>query len=206
MKPVINFETDRMYARSVVETDRDIIMALRMDVSDLSTLYKRREDLQEIEWDDTLNSDNNISLAVFLKKDDSFVACSSFQGFRNDTIELGCDVVKEYRNQGLATELTMGMILTAESLFSAKSIIIKTSKENEASKRVAEKCGGVLIGTEPSWFAQGLERLMKSLGETDYPDEAWAKEKEEALEIIESGKDGVYIYKIDVAANRLLRR
>ena len=197
-KPTVYFETERLYVRSLTEADHDYYMTLRIEESGLKKIYDRHESLRQEEWENELNNDKDISLAAFLKSDNTFVSSASYQSFRKDTIELGFDVVKEHRNHGIATELVKKMIETAHILFPGKQIVIKTRKDNDACKRVAEKCGGTLIGTEAAWAVRALQGLMKSLEEMKYPDDEWDEEREEALEIIEDCKNGVLVYRIDV--------
>ena len=57
-----------------------------------------------------------------------------------------------------------------------------------ASRRVAKKCGGVLIGFAD---APEVETLQNIIGKSDNPSNV-AKAKE----IIEQGKNSVYVYKV----------
>ncbi len=66
-------------------------------------------------------------------------------------------------------------------------MFIKVCENNRASRRVAEKCGGVLIGFVD---APEVETLQSIIGKSDNPSNAKAKE------IIEQGKNSVYVYKV----------
>ena len=66
-------------------------------------------------------------------------------------------------------------------------MFIKVRENNMASRRVAVKCGGVLIGFVD---APEVETLQNIIGKSDNPSNAKAKE------IIEQGKNSVYVYKV----------
>ena len=163
-KPVISFETERLYARPVKESDKESYMDLRVKTSDLAAAYKEFPEFRDHEWDGELNSQNELYVCVFMKNTETLVAIASFQNFDTDTIEFGFDVAEEWRSQGIATELVQGMLKVMRSEYPGKEAKIRTNKENGACRKVAEKCGGVLSGFEPTLAARAIEQLMNSFG------------------------------------------
>lgn len=125
-KPIINFETDNMFVRSIEETDKKPYMDLRVSTSEIATAYTEFPGFRDKEWEGELNNADDIFCAAFLKKNKEFVACCSFQKFDTDMIELGFDVKKEYRNLGIATELLKGMLQTAADVFPGKPVMAYT--------------------------------------------------------------------------------
>lgn len=125
---------------------------------------------------------------VFQEPDELFVATGSFQRLQESTLELGYDVVKEYRGRGIGSKIVSVLIEIAHATFPEREMFIKVRENNRASRRVAEKCGGVLIGFVD---APEVETLQSIIGKSDNPSNA-AKAKE----IIEQGKNSVYVYKV----------
>lgn len=98
-KPKISFDTERLYVRSVIETDKDDYMNLRVETSELSQAYQSVPGSRDYEWEGELNSQKDIYMAVFMKADDTMVASCSFQGYEGDCVELGFDVKEQYRKR-----------------------------------------------------------------------------------------------------------
>ncbi len=68
-------------------------------------------------------------------------------------------VHKKFWCNGYATEIAQGMIEYARSQ-GAEKVTIFVSKENIASNRVAQKCGGVIVG-ESTYQKKGTDTVMK---------------------------------------------
>ncbi len=66
-KPKISFDTERLYVRSVEETDKDDYMNLRVETSELSQAYQSVPGFRDYEWEGELNSQKDIYMAVFMK-------------------------------------------------------------------------------------------------------------------------------------------
>lgn len=57
------------------------------------------------------------------------------------TVEIGYEITSDYRNRGLATEMTMGLIENAFRDDRVKSIIAHTLGQENPSTKVLKKCG-----------------------------------------------------------------
>lgn len=193
-KPRISFETERLIVRSIEDADQEYYMDLRAETSELAAAYQTLPGFREKEWDTELNGTDDIYMAAFLKEDSTFVASCSFQNYVGDVLELGYDVVAEYRNRGIATELVNGMLVTAFSVFAGKPALIKTKSSNQACRRVAEKCGGEFKGYEETPAAKAIASMMQELREKDPEDETFKKLQKENEAFLEESKDGVCIY------------
>ena len=190
-KPYIDFETKRLHIRSVVPEDNDVYMALRISNSPISAVYATMPEFADYEWNGELLSEDDIYLSVFQKRDGTFVASASIQHFKSSRIEFGYDVVKEYRNRGIATEIVNGLLAEVHRRFPEAVAIIRVGKENAISRRVAEKCGGVMIGNEDSF----VDRLIKSNAENAQA-RAGDLMSDDLMTALELGKDYVCIYEM----------
>ena len=109
-KPIIDFETERLHIRSVQECDKEAYIALRIQNSMTPKAYEKIPGFRDYEWESELNGDGDLFLSVFLKPEELFVASASIQHYKKPAIEIGYDVVKEYQNRGIATELIKGLV------------------------------------------------------------------------------------------------
>lgn len=194
-KLFIDFETDRLHVRSVMEADKDNYMSLRIKNSNMSMAYSVMPGFTDYEWEGELNGEDDIHLSVFLKPDEMFVASASIQNYREKTVELGYDVKEDYRNTGIATELIKGLLAEVHRLLSESKVIIRADHENDASKRVAEKCGGILIRREDS-FACRMFTSTKEALEKAGKDFEQSDNYKDMKELMEKGKDSVCVYEL----------
>ncbi len=193
----VSFFTDRLYVRSVEITDKDKYMNLRETTSPFAHTYKSLPGFREDEWEREFNSQSDIFVAAFLKDSSELVASASFQNIETDAIEFGFDVYETYRNQGIATELLKGMIQTAHALFPGKNFVIRTDVTNAACRRVAEKCGGILTGYEPTFAAKVIMAGMKLNGNIPADNEEQAELRTKNAQFIEENKEGVCVYRLE---------
>ena len=126
-------------------------MKLQSEVSEYPEIYDNPDDFEQ-RWDMVLNSGKTIYLSVFLAGSEIYVADASIQNYKSDSVELGLNVVKEYRNQGLGTELVQALIAETQTILNAGCIRIKTKANNTSCRRMIEKCGGILSGFERQYF------------------------------------------------------
>lgn len=192
-RPKIEAETDRLIIRPVMECDKDAYMFLRASVSDLALAYKALPGFSDYEWESELEGEDSLHFSVFQKTDGRFVASASIQDYQRETVELGYDVVEGYRNLGYATEIAKSLMEKVHDLFPEAKILVKMRKDNEASKRVAEKCGGVFAGYEDTIVSKTTKKALANCDGESARDE---KKREELQRVIEKGKNGVLVYSL----------
>ena len=193
-KPKVSFETERLLIRTVEEFDKEKYMALRAETSEIATAYTAFPEFREFEWDNELNSLNSIYLAVFYKENSEFVASCSIQGFNTTIIEFGFDVVEEYRNQGIATELVKGLLQIVDDIFPGKPVIIRTKITNSACKKVAEKCGGKLDSFETNAIARALKELIRAFDSQKTVNDETLKTRKQNKELVDENTEDVCVY------------
>ncbi|MBE5859284.1 MAG: GNAT family N-acetyltransferase [Butyrivibrio sp.] len=190
IKPYIEFETERLNIRSSVEADKESGVALKAQINDAVGDEFEYGYLQD-EWDTDFEDDRNICLSVFLKNDGTFVADAAFQNYQSPEVELAYGVLEAYRNQGIATEIVQGLIKKSHEIFKDKKVIIGANKDNFASRRVIEKCGGVLREYEDSLLSQRFALVYGEPG-----DKGYEYNSKGVRDIIEEGKNSVCIYEM----------
>ena len=185
---VINEIVGDFRFRSVTPADKDLFMSVRSEASDIAGFYRAYPDFSEYRWKQILEDEKDLSMVVFSLPDNRFVGTCSFQGLQKDTLELGYDVVKEYRGKGIGTKMVRSLVALAHSVFPEREVFIRVRKDNTASCRVAEKCGGVFLGMAD---VPEIEILQKSLEENGpVPISA------ETRALIERARNTVRVYKV----------
>ncbi len=193
-KPIINIKTKRLIIRSVSAEDRHEYMSLRIEGSDMAFLYEANSDFAEAEWERELDSPDSVYVSVFLAESMDFVGSGSIQNFDSDSIELGVDVKKEFRRKGIATEIISALLYESHRLFPNAEVRMKMSIDNEASRKVAEKCGGKYEGKEDTEFAKIMAKLKAELDAEGISLEG--KDQIERDKAIEEGHDGICCYRL----------
>lgn len=97
-------------------------------------------------------------IPVFKDSMERVGTCSFIPSPDGKIYDLAYCVHKSLWGQGYATEIAQGMILYAISQ-GAERVTILVSKENTASRRVAEKCGGTIVG-ESTYRKKGTDTVM----------------------------------------------
>ncbi len=192
LKPILDFETERLHIRSVRAEDRDAYMAIRVKTSEFSGAYSILPELSRYEWESELDGGEEIYLSAFLRSTGELAAIGSLQQIGTPVICIGFDVAETLRNQGLATELASALTKKAHLLFPEAEVLIKMRKSNDASRRVAEKCGGVFTGYEDTPVTKLLEAAAAGVGDP----QSSRKLKAGLMDVMKQGKNGVCVYRM----------
>ncbi len=77
------------------------------------------------------------------RQDNKIIGSGGYKGKPADdgTVELGYEIASTYRNRGLATEMTQGLIEHAFKDKRVKSILAHTLGQENPSTKVLQKCG-----------------------------------------------------------------
>ena len=187
----IDTHTAHFHIRTVTAADKDIYMPLRAETSDISATCGITPEYMETMWKSVINSENEIDMVVF--KGDTFVAICNFQDFAGDHVEIGYDVVKEYRRQGIGKTLAADLVSIAHRTFPDKEVLISVREENIPSWHIAERCGGVLIRREPTPEAAITQRMLEEYGTGN----AFSEEELAGMrDLVEQGKEGIRVYRM----------
>lgn len=85
-------------------------------------------------------------LPVF-KQDNKLIGSGGYKGkpTKEGTVEIGYEIIPAYRNRGLATEMTKGLIAHAFRDEKVKAIIAHTLGQENPSTKVLQKCGFKMV-------------------------------------------------------------
>lgn len=90
-------------------------------------------------------------------KDGTHIGDLCFKGLINGVAEIGYGITEEYQNQGYATEAVGAVVNWALKQSGVTRIEAETEPDNNASRRVLEKCGFIPTGT----FGEEGPRFMR---------------------------------------------
>ena len=195
----IDIHTPSFHIRTIQSSDKDIFMGLHSETSVVAKAYKLYPEFAEYSWQTMLADENEIDMVVFQEKDGIFVAICSFQLSQANHVELGYDVVKEYRGLGIGTKLLGDLTALAHTTFPGKDVLVRIRSSNAASQRVAEKCGGQFLKTEPTPEAAIMQKELEKYDHGTGCEHSKGLTEQDIIfmkSVIEQGKNGVRIYKL----------
>lgn len=154
-------ETERLLLRGF--TKEDALWAFHIWNDPEMGLFLPDETMEEADPDyirelEELGDDPDCCYLIpVLKESNQRIGTCSFIE-ENGVFDLAYCVHKDFWNQGYATEMARGMLDYARKQ-GAKKATIDVSKDNIASKRVAEKCGGHIV-SEKEYRKRGSDQSM----------------------------------------------
>ena len=174
--------------RSIAPEDKYPFMSIRIETSSVALLYDQFPGFLDFNWKQILVDENELNMMVFRQSDGLFVATCSVQRLLEETLELGYDVVKELRGEGIGTKMVPALIELAHDHFPAREIIVRIQKDNIASQRVAEKSGAVFLGMEDAPEVEIIQNYLNSHEVVPNADKLRS--------VIEQKKHSVMVYRI----------
>ncbi|WP_298289109.1 GNAT family N-acetyltransferase [uncultured Lutibacter sp.] len=151
-KPFPEIQTERLLLREIVKTDSDVILFLRSDeivtkfierpenrkTKDLSDAIKFIEELNEY-----LETDKSISWGITLRNTKKIIGTICLWNFsqKNNSAEVGYDLIPKYQNKGIMSEALKMIIDFGFKTLKLDTIEAFTHYENEKSIKLLEKNG-----------------------------------------------------------------
>lgn len=141
-------ETERLYLRELVREDIEQLSKVLSDPESMqyySGPFNREKVEEWIQWNmDNYQKDHHGLWAVILKSEEVLIGdCGITMQTIDDEVvpEIGFHIIKEYWNQGYATEAARACKEYAFEVLNYPKIFSYTTLENKASQKVAEKIG-----------------------------------------------------------------
>ena len=189
----IDTTTEHFHIRSITAYDKEGFMKIRRETSEVASSYELFPEFLDCSWNATLNDETEISMVVF--QGEELVAICCFQDYSGDSVDIGYDVDGAHRGKGIGTLLAGDLVTLAHQVFPNKKVYIRIREQNKASQRVAEKCGGKMIGYEPTPEAKLLKEMLGKFSKSSKSGDLITEEEKIAAEkIIESGVKGIRVY------------
>lgn len=141
-------ETERLYLRELTLEDTEDLAKVLMDAESMKYYpkpFSNEKVVQWIEWNiENYQTYQHGLWAVMRKVDNAFLGdCGiTFQYIDGELVpEVGFHIIKDYVNQGFATEAARASKDYAFNVLNYPRLFSYTSVDNAASQRVAEKLG-----------------------------------------------------------------
>ncbi|WP_246187726.1 GNAT family N-acetyltransferase [Ornithinibacillus caprae] len=141
-------ETERLYLRELVLEDVQELSKVLTDAESMQYYpepFNQEKVVKWIQWNmENYKKFNHGLWAVIIKKGDIFIGdCGiTMQKIENETVpEIGFHIIKNYWNQGYATEAAIACKRYAFEVLNYPKIFSYTTFRNIPSQKVAEKMG-----------------------------------------------------------------
>ena len=151
---------------NISDADRSDYIELRRQLNGQASLYLNPVSKDPM-WEQTLKNADSV-FSLFTKKWD-YCGSIELQRPNSKTPEIGIDLLKNKRNQGIALKAVR---LFARKVYEVKKVdyfLIRISSKNHHSKYVVEKLGAAKIGEEKTDFSRVIE-IFRKMAEEDGQD------------------------------------
>ena len=121
-----------------------------------------------IAWDELLSGDH-LTCSILQKDTGAFCGFCQLQWVFSDTPELGIDLLPSCQKSSVAVEVLPPFLSRAKELLQCSHFYSKIKKKNIPSQKLAQKIGGICMGTKnllPADFPEAL----KTMAEKEFPD------------------------------------
>ena len=125
-------------------------------------------DVSALAWEELLACDH-LTCSILERATGAFCGFCQLQWVFSDTPELGIDLLPEYQKKGVALEVLPPFLTQAKKQLHNEYFYSKIKKNNIPSQKLAEKIGGICIGTK-SLLPKDFPAEMAAFAEKEFPD------------------------------------
>ena len=177
-------QNDKYILKRQLAEDKSSYFNLYKESSILAKRMKSQEfqNFFEVQWEQR-ECENAIYFSIFLKCTGEYAGNIVLRQLDSATPELGIDIVKKHRRQGIAYDTLKLFTELVTALCNIKYFLIRIYSDNEPSRKLFQKLGAIMIGSEPSEYQIFLNQMKKTLGEQEYEE---LKKKNPDMETIAS--------------------
>jgi RimJ/RimL family protein N-acetyltransferase len=171
------FRSERLYYTLLRQADASLYLSIMMDQEIMqyitgkalnkgAALKRFKEVLETNEQDDSFGT-----YGVFEKNSQNYIGIAKFVRSDDRTVEIGYALLKEYWGQGYGTEISLALIDFAQNLKEVTTLEALVSPQNNASKKILEKCSFNFLGRIENnhWITEVYRRPIKA-GSPEKPD------------------------------------
>ena len=144
---------------NISDTDRNDYIELHRQLNGEASLYLNPIS-KDMMWEQILNDADSV-FSLFTVKGD-YCGSIELQQPNSNTPEIGIDLLKNKRNQGIAPKAIRLFARQVCELRKVDYFLISISSNNLHSKYVFEKMGAVKIGEEETDFSKFVERFRET--------------------------------------------
>lgn len=119
-------------------------------------------------WDELLSEDH-LTCSILRRDTGAFCGFCQLQWLSSPAPELGIDLLPEYQKLGVGAEVLPPFLSRAKKILGCPYFYSKIKKNNLASQKLAEKIGGVSVGTK-SLLPPDFPAELADFAEKEFPD------------------------------------
>ena len=119
-------------------------------------------------WEELLSAEH-LTCSILRREPHAFCGFCQLQWVFSPTPELGIDLLPPFQRQGIAMEILPPFLLQAKKLLAVPYFYAKVKKNNLPAQRLAERLGGVCVGTK-SLLPANFPAERKPFAEAQFPE------------------------------------
>jgi len=159
VKEPVFAENETYMIRKLKNSDRPDLLLLLREISPIRQVFEI-EGVEDLYWEMINASDSSITYAVIKQSDQAFLGQVVLKSHpEEDAIEAGLDIIQQFQNKGIGSEVLKVVIETLQKRFPEGKIIAKAYSDNERSVHLIRKLGGVKVAEEPGEYDAAIAIL-----------------------------------------------
>ena len=166
-KNTIFTDTEHYLLRQILPEDRPYYEKLALHT--LPDFLQLPEDAQKRAvfhvWD-ILQEEEHLTCTILKKEDNAFCGFCQLQWIASPTPEIGIALLPAYQKQGIALEVLPLFMQQAKKILPISYFTAKIKQDNLPSQQLAEKLGGICIGTNTP-FPKDLPPKLRAFAEKE---------------------------------------
>ena len=144
--------------RARKETDKEDYLNLCIEISVMPSMYD--DNFKELSWKDLLDE---IEVFVINKENNEFCGEITLKNYNSDTPEIGINLLKKYRGQGIGYKVTKLFMETVCQIQNIEYFIVRIYSDNLHSQNLFKKFGAIKIGEEENEYVKLLREVYNIL-------------------------------------------
>ena len=162
----IFLQTEKYILRRVLQEEKEQYEVLAQ--AENPDFLQASDSVSALAWDELLSEDH-LTCSILRKDNGAFCGFCQLQWVFSDTPELGIDLLPEYQKKGVSAEVLPPFLNHAKMLPKNNYFYSKIKKNNIPSQKLAEKIGGICIGTK-SLLPKNFPAELIAFAEKEFPD------------------------------------
>lgn len=167
------FDSDRIFTQTKhyllrrISPDEQLFYQ-KLAQAETPDFLKDTDTISAPDWDDLL-SETHLTCSILETKTGAFCGFCQLQWIFSPTPELGIDLLPAYQKQGVAAEVLPAFLSHAKEQLPISYFYAKIKENNLPSLRLAEKIGGICVGTK-SLLPADFPAEMTAFAKQEFPD------------------------------------
>lgn len=162
----IFLQTENYILRRILPEEKKYYEALAQ--TECLAFLQPSDNFSALVWEELLSEDH-LTCSILQKDTGAFCGFCQLQWVFSEIPELGIDILSSYQQSGIAAEILPPFLHQAKQLLQNRYFYSKIKKNNIPSQKLAEKIGGICVGTK-SLLPKDFPPELAALAEIQFPD------------------------------------